>query len=682
MNKKFILKVITSNKVNDNWLDETIASVLDSNHLEYFLDELNEKLFDKNDLLIRKFCFMLRLQCKDFLNSKPIGNSWNIIIDFLYNNKEKITDSLFLDVIDLLFEWCRILSIEKEMPEISSKVALLSLYIFDKIKTEKQSKYDDSFLIKLCNIIIKTSSSIENELTAIFENDVFNIDKHNRYKYINIFINISLEDEINSAFFAKYFPDLLIKLALDTWIEKKKDDENDTFIQQRIEIDWGIKFSNEPKYASGLIPPFEKLFSFHYIKAIDFVIKLSNITSEIYVNSAKNYNKYKNSNFLKIIDKELGFEDTSHHLEPHNIQEVILELNDNTTKNQYSSLCMWEAYRGTSVANGLIASALMALENWLIEFVSNNKKDKVEYIYNYILKNSDSVLTTAVLASVATGFPKLVVTSSFPILKEISFYFLDIVRSIQEHAASFVFGFNINEEYKKERKKSLEREWRNKTLKNLCLDLQLTDLSNNIIKIIDDSKLKYKDDKEILDFLYNMDIRNYKPIEKDGDNLIFSIDTKQTDEDIENQKKQDLYLEDITLSLWGDSMLKNEGNENKYFNSFEDALLKLKSIIESNENSSSLVDSFGIIRASTALVQKYHNEISEKDLNIIFIPILKYTLEGNSFMTNEAFEVLPIIYSYLETEEKQLIKKIIIKNLLSQHKQTSFPTAVGIQKYL
>ena len=67
----------------------------------------------------------------------------------------------------------------------------------------------------------------------------------------------------------------------------------------------------------------------------------------------------------------------------------------------------------------------MALENWLIAYTENFKWAEVRWLFDHILRNSNSVMPTAVLASVATGFPKEVGKAALPLLRTPELYFLD-----------------------------------------------------------------------------------------------------------------------------------------------------------------------------------------------------------------------------------------------------------------
>ncbi|WP_219577922.1 hypothetical protein, partial [Vibrio parahaemolyticus] len=60
----------------------------------------------------------------------------------------------------------------------------------------------------------------------------------------------------------------------------------------------------------------------------------------------------------------------------------------------------------------------MALENWLVEYIDKCGEDnEIQWIYDYLLRKSNSVMPTSVLSSVATGFPNKVGKAAFPLLK-------------------------------------------------------------------------------------------------------------------------------------------------------------------------------------------------------------------------------------------------------------------------
>ncbi|QXR06172.1 hypothetical protein EVX74_008450 [Acinetobacter lwoffii] len=137
----------------------------------------------------------------------------------------------------------------------------------------------------------------------------------------------------------------------------------------------------------------------------------------------------------------------------------------------------------------------MALENWLISYIeSSGENNQIDWIYNYLLKNSNSVLITSVLASVAIGFPNKVRKAVFPILNIAEFYLIDISRFVHEAGENQLHWFNAYNNdvmtgiYIEERKKSALRPWRKETLENLLTKLQFSDLREEVLPIVDNLK--------------------------------------------------------------------------------------------------------------------------------------------------------------------------------------------------
>ena len=170
--------------------------------------------------------------------------------------------------------------------------------------------------------------------------------------------------------------------------------------------------------ASGAKGPFQYLLRFHPMKGLDFILKLLNIAAEEYTYSD-----------LDAPDRNSSTQcDSSKPI----LETLTIQLNDGTKIQQHSSCRLWDAYRGHSVVPYLLQSALMALENWLIGCAEYSKSDQLECLFDYILRNSNSVMPTAVLASVATGFSVKIGKSALPLLRTAELYYMDRSRLVHE----------------------------------------------------------------------------------------------------------------------------------------------------------------------------------------------------------------------------------------------------------
>src|SRR6185369_4381434 len=136
--------------------------------------------------------------------------------------------------------------------------------------------------------------------------------------------------------------------------------------------------------------------------------------------------------------------------------------------------------------------ALMALENWLVFMVEAPDNDKtLEWVFDYVLRNSNSVMPTAVLVSVATGFPEKLGKAALPLLRTPALYEWDLIRCGQE-ASALGAGYSPGDPYWKiyseERITANKRPWRGEYLENLAIRLQFTELRADIFPIIDEFK--------------------------------------------------------------------------------------------------------------------------------------------------------------------------------------------------
>jgi len=86
--------------------------------------------------------------------------------------------------------------------------------------------------------------------------------------------------------------------------------------------------------------------------------------------------------------------------------EIELTFADGTTRKQWGNPRLWNLYRGTSVGPHVLQSLLMASESWLLEYSKNYPK-QLDSVLVDILRRSESVSLSAVVASVATAHPQL-----------------------------------------------------------------------------------------------------------------------------------------------------------------------------------------------------------------------------------------------------------------------------------
>ncbi|MDO0888333.1 hypothetical protein NCW36_12260 [Acinetobacter pittii] len=206
-----------------------------------------------------------------------------------------------------------------------------------------------------------------------------------------------------------------------------------------------------------------------------------------------------------------------------------MNLDDGTIVKQIASSFLWNAYRGLSTVPYLLQCALMALENWLIDLINNHSINDniIHNIYLHLLKNSNSVMITSVLASVSIAFPDKLKEVSLPLLRIKEFYFYDLKRSINEKGGNELnwFGVNIfgdvmHKIYSEERRVAALRSWRKSSLENLLIKLQFdSQVKDRIFQIVDHLKDQSinNNDTKLIYMINRVDTRNWEVINDQDD---------------------------------------------------------------------------------------------------------------------------------------------------------------------
>ena len=125
---------------------------------------------------------------------------------------------------------------------------------------------------------------------------------------------------------------------------------------------------------------------------------------------------------------------------------------------QWANGRLWSAYRGNSGTPYIIDCALMALESWLLELCQG--ADDPEPWLLKILLESNSVMTTAVVASVCNAYPEKCGGAALTLLTSREAIEMDRERLAREQSSVFAMDFPSSDPmqkfYNDERKRSSE----------------------------------------------------------------------------------------------------------------------------------------------------------------------------------------------------------------------------------
>jgi hypothetical protein len=715
----FVRSVLSSQNIQRYWQDETIAAILQGDNLDEFLRLLKTHLFSENGELLKRFCFILRIACQtpdETLNSrpnkdesalveplflKPYGQGWKAIIGFLYENKELLPETLRPHITAVLNEWSSVLNLHEELPESAHEVGLLALHLLTGFKEAYRDNGDRK---KLLSIIIKAIPAIHDEFLELLETDVFTNgtgERSHRPHYIKEFCEMAFLG-FEGVFFCKYAPDTLIKLAHSEWLIKKSRKGNRYQHRSNIGIDHYFRL-HEHRYkfspASGAKGPFQYLLRFHPRKGLDFILELLNIAAEEYAYSD--------------LDAADRYSSPQRDLSEPVVESLTIQLNDGTKIQQYYSERLWAAYRDCSSGSyvpDLLECALMALENWLIEYIEYFESEQLEWLFDYILRSSNSVMSTAVLASVATGFPKKVGKSALPLLRTPELYRLDRSRIIHEGGGNEIdwhrSGFQrdaLSQVYSEERRTAALRPWRREDLEMLVVRLQFSEWRDEALAAIDLLHISKPQDETMQFLLHRIDSRNYRPVEdKENKRIIFEPEGLEPDlKDIQQQAQERMQVQNrfSKLYLWAKKIFR-EPLETEYYATSHEALAEAKELFEELKAGavSDLAAMFfgGIVTAAAVFVRDYSSELNKEDV-LWCAKLIIQTVAANADTDNltaiadstdhdgaaAGASVLPILLDFaFEDNEKFNVKRLIAIALTHINENVRHRAAEGIRKHL
>ncbi|MGZ5434990.1 MAG: ATP-binding protein [Pyrinomonadaceae bacterium] len=709
--KSLILNILIDPNLQRYWQDETISAVLQSDNPYRFLSELGDRLFDNEGELLKRFCFVLRISCKvpnqnltrqlrskagAFLVLQPHGNGWSALIRFLFENKERLPRALAAHVVAILEEWSSIIHIEADLPEIAREAGLLALWLLNPLKDSYRD--EDKHRKKVLSIIIKTVPAIRNEFDELLNSDVF-VNDRRRPHYADEFCKMAL-GSFDTVFLCKHVPDTVIKLAFEEFfIDESEDDPFETWNHRDVEDCFGLHaYKHEFFPASGLKGPFQHLLRFHPRKGLDFILNLLNRAADKYAHS----------------DLDSPERHTAPFRSPQSTsgEPIQIVLDDQVVVTQCCSGRLWVAYRGFSVVPYLLQSALMALENWLIGLAEQPPSHRsLEWAFDYILRNSNSVMPTAVLASLATGFPNILGRVAFPLLRTPALYSCDMARTIREHGGNEINWFSsafqkdpFAELYAAERRAGALRPWRQEHLEDLIVRLQLDNVRQEALAAIDELRSKAPDHENWRFRFHRIDSRGWKVIEdRENQRVVFQPKELESDlEQIQQQSQEDRALHErfMRMYLWAGKVLHREKLDQEYYGTWKEALDEAKGLAEviKSAATSELSKMYigGVVKAATIFLRDHSTEMVEDDKSwcseTVVQAVMSNVYSEDIFVAEDktdfdgaaaAASVLPILFDFVDSEEeKVVVRQLVAAALTHRNANVRAGVADGIREYL
>ena len=704
-----LTSTLLEKEVDNYWKDEILVAVMQSSYSKIFLEENKAFLFSDNFKYFERAIFVLKVACQKLdltylnfftpekktmfyhnVNLIPFGDGWCNMINFINENISSLENE-FPVIINMILQWKKGIN-DQTLPQESKKVGLILLAYFKSFETNDKD-YDhysriDSSLEDCLRLMFWLSKELLEEvktlITQAFKNKPASENYRLKKLYSTIIKFVISGDE--SKIICNQYPELVIEILEEKWFYyppseeeiKKREKEHPfafTGIHENRENSFGIKSKSDFRYfpASPYQTPIQHLLVKKPLQTLDFIVKFLNHCTIAYLQSTYD----TESNYL---------------IAPSDRTEFELRFADGTITTQHASATLWIMYRGTYIAvPDLIESVLMALEQFLLtlagviekKIITNEEEPYMvvwDAAFEKLLKESNNVMGSAVLMSLAIAYSELGAEKVLPLLRCKEIYNWDIIRAVRESSALSPIGTSRNAiEHQKLLYKFQKLDHRKKLIRDFVLNLSQGRLAPEIHKIIDELYNDPKGDDQWRLTVTNMDLRKYVPTKKVAEGYIFEAVVDESLRPMVEEHKK--YAEESavlsTVSSWSFNKSQNKPIEDDRYEKWQD-VLKITKEFEDNTKINKLENQPGLVAGIG--IRDYFESLDsiEKEWCVEKLrAIIEYDLYGANnkiegfiytpMETEIAYSVLPRLMHLSEGEIKSDLKKNIFLALISYH---------------
>ena len=517
----FVHSLILDPDLAQTWKDELLVASLRSNHATSLIYALKSLLLANKGSFLEHVIQLLKTGCKtidpkshNFERLLPVGSGWDVIIVFIKDNIEIIDgfgtfEPQYLSVIEGWSKQLPDFGIKTLPPAAESAAVLLKNYIQNyqgEIYEYRRRKSIISSLRPFAAILFKLTGAIPELVRELMKaaRDPETQNENWTNEAILEAVRGYMIDGVMSDQLCKYFPDDVMYVASQEWLEKPEINQlGGRMAMFRRQADWndfGLEEYIDQRYdfPSGYQTFFYWMFLHHPDKALDFIIPFLNNAFE------------RNQQVLTSLDDE--------------INQITIEFPDGVSQTYYANNRYWGMYRGFHSANTLISSLLMGLEAGILDMVDQGDLQH-HVVTSYIvrlIRETNNVAVLGVVISVLQANPALLDKTSIPLFGVPQFFRWDGHRSNSEMTSSISYFDDSFQ--KQERKKSNHRLHRRKYylgMVGFVADYMFYHRTHNdlLFREIDSMWGSATEDDQLWrKFLFDMDARKYgfKPVEIAG----------------------------------------------------------------------------------------------------------------------------------------------------------------------
>ena len=497
--QSLVLRAIGQPELPAYFRDDCLVAALLSESAAGFVEGCRQRIVRGDFDLLGRVMHVLRVACKESprwlavpgLPSQmlvPTGAGWAPTLRLVLDLIDSLVPERAQLVLGLVEDWVKQIDRLNPAPDGTQEAGA----IVDRLLPEFDGYGSDDARERALKVVVKIPSAVPQFKDLIERSKTCDYDDRLASGLLELILT-----KLEGGFACRDFPDEVISLVDARLRLSDADRERTRLGVGREEIDYGFgvrDIQNGSYYpASAVQGPFGALLRSHPRKAVAFILRLVNHAGDWY--ATKQW--------------------PGRILEP--ATRTSLEIPRRGAVEQWANGRLYSLYRGNQVAPYSIVSGLMALESWLLSLGRLDGANLEGWLL-YVLRNSNNVMATGVVASVCVAFPEKAGQAGLALLSSRDVVQLDRERLALESGAGSTAFFGLNPHnrmFEQERLASNELPHRREDLESLAVRMQFAEHRDDVWAIIDrhraEASAERGEDTRVWRLaLHRMDIRDFE----------------------------------------------------------------------------------------------------------------------------------------------------------------------------
>ena len=610
--QEYVFTVLNNAVLPAHWRDEALVAVFQSINAPILLQKFGGRLAGDIELL-RRAVHLLRVSCRTLpaapgsatsvLESNaavPYGLAWDVMPSIILSATQRLLVPDLFWILSFLEDWARSGRMQPDSPAAMDVARLC--YLLHGNKKSITTSYRGVYKERVLKVMLCIPRATEPALQELVEKTI----GASQHEETEASILQLIWNHFSGATVARDLPDLTLTVIEHRLrLEQPYAADVNELRYHPIELDAAFGLQHLADYrgypASSWQGPFLNVLSYHPERGIALILGFINQCCAVYSTYGQAY--------------ERSF-------------EISIDLEDGTSCRQWANSHLWCLYRTTSVGPVVLASALMALESWLLQKGERGDAD-LRDIFSRLLRESNNVAITAVLVSVALAYPYLLSEAAMPLISQLGFFEVEHQRLINDLTGSGLppFGDEPHPEKKllwQERSEAAKRNHRQLNLENLAVLLQFTSARPRVWALLDHTREQLSEEDAENDEvrlwllrIHRMDIRNFEAAGETEDGHLLLKTSPPSSElqtyqnrNLSTHRERERYTE---LFLWGRKVFEGSEPENYRPEHWREKLTAAQALPASEESSLNLLSGSGDIHIAAVCLRDHWDEMDDEE---------------------------------------------------------------------